>query len=51
MENYEIQFPAFMTWQAPVFSAVTSDNGAGNTYLVKARRQCGKSVICDVSKQ
>lgn len=43
----QVQFPSLLPWQAPVFSAVTSDNGEGNLYLIKARRQCGKSVLCE----
>lgn len=44
--SLEVTFPYLHEWQAPVFSAVTEDNRQGNTYLVKARRQCGKSVVC-----
>ena len=43
--DLQVQFPHLHEWQAPVFSAVTEDR-SGNTYLIKSRRQCGKSVVC-----
>ena len=40
-----VKFPKLYPWQQDVFDAVTNDNGAGDFYLVRARRQCGKSVV------
>ena len=41
----EVKFPKLYPWQQDVFDAVTNDNGAGDFYLVRARRQCGKSCV------
>lgn len=40
-----VQFPKLYEWQDAVFSDVKSDDGKGNFYVVKARRQCGKSIL------
>ena len=41
----QIKFPKLYPWQQDVFDAVINDNGRGDQYLVRARRQCGKSVV------
>ena len=41
----KVRFPKLHKWQKDVFDTVTNDNGRGGTYCVKARRQCGKSVV------
>lgn len=35
-------------WQKPVYDAVANDNGAGLMYVVKAKRQVGKSIVAEV---
>ena len=41
----EIELPSLRLWQKDVFARITNDNGKGKNYVVKARRQCGKSVL------
>lgn len=43
--NYNIQFPPLYEWQQAVFDDIKADDGKGNFYVVKARRQCGKSIL------
>lgn len=40
-----IEFPKLFLWQKEVFNAIKKDNKRGLTYVVKARRQCGKSIL------
>lgn len=40
-----VEFPKLYPWQDVVFSDIKKDNGKGKTYVVKARRQCGKSIL------
>lgn len=41
----DVQMPFLHPWQKDVFDAVINDNGAGRTYVVKAKRQVGKSIL------
>lgn len=41
----QVRFPKFYDWQKAVYLDVTHDSGKGDTYVVKARRQVGKSVV------
>lgn len=43
--NYNIQFPPLYEWQQAVFDDIKADDGKGNFYVVKAKRQCGKSIL------
>lgn len=40
-----VEFPYLYPHQEDVFTAVKEDNGRGRTYVVKAKRQCGKSIL------
>ena len=40
-----VEFPKLYPWQEEVFAAIKNDDGKGNFYVVKARRQCGKSIL------
>ena len=44
----EIIFPKLHKHQRVVYDAVISDNGAGNIYVVKSKRQCGKSFVASL---
>lgn len=44
----EIIFPKLHKHQRDVYDAVISDNGAGNIYVVKSKRQCGKSFVASL---
>lgn len=41
----DVAFPYMYPWQKDVFDPITTDNGRGNTYVVKAKRQVGKSIL------
>ena len=41
----KVRFQKLYPWQQAVYMDVTHDSGKGDTYIVKARRQCGKSVV------
>lgn len=41
----KVKFPKLYQWQKDVYLDITHDSGKGDTYIVKARRQCGKSVV------
>ena len=41
----EIVFPKIYQHQEDLYNAIVNDNRKGNTYVVKSRRQCGKSFI------
>ena len=43
----EVEFPYLYDWQKPVFEAVSADT-KGLMYVVKARRQCGKSIVAEL---
>lgn len=43
--NFNVEFGHLYLWQKDVFNAVINDNGAGRTYVVKAKRQVGKSIL------
>lgn len=40
-----VEFPKLYEWQDVVFADIKNDDGRGNFYVVKARRQCGKSIL------
>lgn len=40
-----VEFPYLYPHQQDVFTAIKEDNGRGRTYVVKAKRQCGKSIL------
>ena len=42
--GYRVHFPHLFKWQSDVFNAVVHDRSV-NCFVVKARRQCGKSVV------
>lgn len=44
----EIIFPKLHKHQRVVYDAVVNDNGAGNIYVVKSKRQCGKSFVASL---
>lgn len=44
----EIIFPKLHKHQRDVYDAVIGDNGAGNIYVVKSKRQCGKSFVASL---
>ena len=44
----EIIFPKLHKHQRDVYDAVINDNGAGNIYVVKSKRQCGKSFLASL---
>lgn len=45
MPGYKVHFPHLYKWQSDVFNCVVNDRGSLDTIVVKARRQCGKSVV------
>ena len=44
----DIIFPKLHKHQRVVYDAVIGDNGAGNIYVVKSKRQCGKSFLASL---
>lgn len=44
----EIIFPKLHKHQRVVYDAVVNDNGAGDIYVVKSKRQCGKSFVASL---
>lgn len=44
----DIVFPKIYAHQRAVYDAVINDNGAGGNYVVKSKRQCGKSFIASL---
>lgn len=44
----EIIFPRLHKHQRVVYDAVINDDGAGNIYVVKSKRQCGKSFVASL---
>ena len=44
----DIIFPKLHKHQRVVYDAVINDNGAGNIYVVKSKRQCGKSFLASL---
>ena len=44
----EVIFPKLHKHQRVVYDAVIGDNGAGNIYVVKSKRQCGKSFVASL---
>ena len=44
----EIIFPKLHKHQRDVYDAVVNDNGAGDIYVVKSKRQCGKSFVASL---
>ncbi len=44
----EIIFPRLHKHQRDVYDAVINDDGAGNIYVVKSKRQCGKSFVASL---
>lgn len=43
-----VQIPKMYEWQKPVYDKVSNDNGRGGIYVLKSRRQCGKSIIAEI---
>lgn len=41
----DVRFPKLYEWQADVFNDIREDDGKGNFYVCKSRRQCGKSIL------
>lgn len=44
----DIIFPKLHKHQRDVYDAVINDDGAGNIYVVKSKRQCGKSFVASL---
>ena len=44
----EVIFPKLHKHQRDVYDAVIGDNGAGDIYVVKSKRQCGKSFLASL---
>ena len=44
----DIVFPKIYAHQRAVYDAVINDNGTGGDYVVKSKRQCGKSFIASL---
>lgn len=44
----DIIFPKIFQHQKDVYNAVINDNGVGGDYVVKSKRQCGKSFIASL---
>ena len=44
----EIIFPRLHKHQRVVYDAVINDDGAGDIYVVKSKRQCGKSFVASL---
>ena len=44
----EVIFPKLHKHQRVVYDAVIGDNGEGNIYVVKSKRQCGKSFLASL---
>lgn len=49
MPKYDIKFPPLYEWQQDVFADIKADEGKGLTYVVKAKRQVGKSILAIVA--
>ena len=49
MLKYDIKFPPLYEWQQDVFADIKADEGKGLTYVVKAKRQVGKSILAIVA--
>ena len=49
MLKYDIKFPPLYEWQQDVFADIKADEGKGLTYVVKAKRQAGKSILAIVA--
>lgn len=45
LNAYDIQFPPLYEWQQDVFDEIKADDGKGITYVTKAKRQVGKSIL------
>lgn len=43
--SLNVEFPYLYPHQQDVFTAIKEDNGRGRAYVVKAKRQCGKSIL------
>ena len=43
-----IQLPPLERWQRDVYDAITDTDNEGKTFVVKARRQVGKSILAEV---
>lgn len=44
-----VKFPPLYEWQQDVFADIKADEGKGLTYVVKAKRQAGKSILAIVA--
>lgn len=44
----EIVLPPLEPWQSEVFKAMDSSRSSGRVFVIKARRQCGKSILAIV---
>lgn len=40
-----VEFPKLFVWQSDVFNDIKEDDGKGNFYTIKAKRQIGKSTL------
>ena len=49
MLKYDIKFPPLYEWQQDVFADIKADEGKSLTYVVKAKRQVGKSILAIVA--
>ena len=49
MPKYDIKFPPLYEWQQDVFADIKADEGKGLSYVVKAKRQVGKSILAIVA--
>lgn len=47
--NLNVKFPPLYEWQQDVFADIKADEGKGLTYVVKAKRQAGKSILAIVA--
>lgn len=43
----EIELPRLYPWQKDVFTDVISDGGKQKTYVLRSKRQIGKSILCE----
>lgn len=48
MSNRTITLPRLTKWQADVFDEIGDARGSGKRVIVKARRQCGKSILAEI---
>lgn len=44
----QIKFPSLEPWQKDPFKALADGRGKKKTYIIKAKRQVGKSILCEL---